>query len=296
MFGAIANGQAASSVLCAANSCHLLLTDVGVDGDVSGITPQQHSHIAVSHKKVAPGSSSFVQGPAMTPQQCEAAMQAGAAAVQQACRGLSEAAHGTSAPFKSQVSGGSMSHSSFVLCIGELGIGNTTAAAAVLAALTGAAPDEVCGRGTGVDDAGLAAKQAAVAAALSINQHHIGNGPLQALQAVGGLELAAMAGAYLEAASQCMPVIVDGFVSGVAALVAARLDHAARQCLFLSHRSAELGTQLLVEQLGGDAPVLDMGMRLGEGTGAVLCLPLLRSAAAVMTDMAALEDVLAGQS
>jgi len=150
-------------------------------------------------------------------------------------------------------------------------------------------------RPPGVDDGGLAAKQAAVSTALVTNQNQISKGPLQTLQAVGGLELAAMAGAYLEAASQRTPIIVDGFVSGVAALVATRMDPRVTQCLFLSHRSAELGTRLLVEQLGGDAPALDMGMRLGEGTGAVLCLPLLRSAAAVMKDMAALKDVLAAQ-
>lgn len=129
-------------------------------------------------------------------------------------------------------------------------------------------------------------------AALSLNQELIQSGPLGALQAVGGLELAAMVGAYLAAAERQVPVIVDGFVSGAAALTAVRHQPDVSQCLFISHQSAEAGTQRLLAELG-QLPVLDMGLRLGEGTGAVLSVPLLRSAAAMVSDMASLEDVLA---
>lgn len=143
----------------------------------------------------------------------------------------------------------------------------------------------------GVDNAGLSAKQQVVAAALTANQQLIQSGPLGALQAVGGLELAAMTGAYIAAAERQMPAIVDGFVSGAAALAAVRQHPEVAQCLFLSHTSAEAGTQRLLAELG-QLPVLDMGLRLGEGTGAVLSLPLLRSAAAMVSDMASLDEVL----
>lgn len=144
----------------------------------------------------------------------------------------------------------------------------------------------------GVDDAGLSAKQQVIAAALAINQPYIQSGPLSALQAVGGLELAAMTGAYLAAARLQVPVIVDGFVSGAAALAAVREQPEVAQCLFLSHSSAEAGTKRLLAEIG-QLPVLDMGLRLGEGTGAVLSVPLLRSAAVMVSNMASLEDVLA---
>jgi nicotinate-nucleotide--dimethylbenzimidazole phosphoribosyltransferase len=140
MFGAIARNQAASSVLCAANDCSLHLVDVGVDGDVTSAHPAS-PHITVHHAKVANGSASFLAGPAMAQQQCEAAMAEGRQAVdrllaEHQAQGADGAAAGEEAP-------------GLVLCIGELGIGNTTSAAALVAALTGAAPEEVCGRGTG---------------------------------------------------------------------------------------------------------------------------------------------------
>lgn len=135
-----------------------------------------------------------------------------------------------------------------------------------------------------------------VTAALAANTDLIASGPLGALQAVGGLELAAIAGAIAEASARGMPVIVDGFVCCAAALAAQRADpdHAPR-CLFLSHASAEKGARLAAEALG-QRPALDMALRLGEGTGALLALPLLRSAAALMRGMAQLGDVLEQQA
>jgi nicotinate-nucleotide--dimethylbenzimidazole phosphoribosyltransferase len=144
-----------------------------------------------------------------------------------------------------------------------------------------------------VDDAGLQAKQAAVAAGLGANADLIASGPLAALAAVGGLELAAMTGAILAAAERNMPTLVDGFVCGAAALAAVRHKPEVARCLFVSHQSAEAGAQRLLQELGCGSAVLQLGMRLGEGTGALLALPLLRSAAAILTDMAALKDVLA---
>lgn len=134
-----------------------------------------------------------------------------------------------------------------------------------------------------------------MAAAVAAHAQLIAQGPLHALQAVGGLELAAMAGAFLEASKRSMPVVVDGFVSGAAALAALMHAPSLQRCLFLSHASAEAGTALLLERLsalGAGAPALHMQLRLGEGTGALLALPLLRSAAAVMSHVASLQDVM----
>jgi NaMN:DMB phosphoribosyltransferase len=288
MFGAIARGQAASSALCAANGADLEIVDVGVDADLApaaGAAPEGTAGgprrpgepegrgpappaARVAHAKVARGSSSFLRGPAMTPGQCRSAMEAGAAAVARACeraaagaRGAEAAAAEGGAPL---AAGAAPAWRGLAVAIGELGIGNTTAASALVAALTGAAPEAVVGRGTGVGDAGLAAKRRAVAAALEANAALIaGGGALGALQAAGGLELAAMAGAFIEAARRRLPAVVDGFVSGAAALAAARIDPSVRGCLFASHRSAEAAAGLVLEELGLAAP-LHMGMRLGE--------------------------------
>ena len=145
----------------------------------------------------------------------------------------------------------------------------------------------------GLDDAGLQLKRDTVAAALAANATALASGePLAALAAVGGLELAAMAGAFLEAGRRGVPCIVDGFISSVAALAAARADPLVAPCLFWSHASAERGAAAAAAAAGG-RPALDMGLRLGEGTGAVLCVPLLRSAAAVLSQMVSLEDAVA---
>ncbi|GBF88556.1 nicotinate-nucleotide-dimethylbenzimidazole phosphoribosyltransferase [Raphidocelis subcapitata] len=258
--------------------------------------------------RVARGSASFLSGPAMTEGECEAAIQAGAAAVARACeRAAAEAAEADAAAAEAAAAAllaagvdddcgtpaAAAPWRGLALGVGELGIGNTTAAAALVAALTGARPAAVVGRGTGVGDAGLAAKTAAVAAALAANAALIKEGgALCALRAVGGLELAAMTGAYLEAGRRRLPVVVDGFISGAAALAAARHDPSILPCLFASHASAEAGAAAVLEALGLRAP-LHMGMRLGEGTGAALALPLLRSAAALMTDVASLAEVMA---
>lgn len=201
-------------------------------------------------------------------------------------------------------------HGCTVVALGEVGIGNTTAAAAVLAALTGAPPVAVVGRGTGVDDAGLAAKAAAIADGLRRHAGVVGaaaTAPRGVLAALGGAEVAALVGAIHEAAHLRVAVLVDGVIVSVAALVAVRLQPAAAGCLFLATRSAEAGHGVCVDALaaaiwgagvppphGAPAAALGMGLRLGEATGALLALPPLRAAAAVYTEMATLEEVLAG--
>lgn len=172
-----------------------------------------------------------------------------------------------------------------VLVGGDMGIANTTAAAALLCAFGGDAPEDVVGRGTGVDDAGLARKAQVIRDALALHRTDPEDG-LGVLAAVGGLEIAALAGLMHGGAAHRIPVIVDGFIAGAAALVAARLVPAVRDFLLLSHLSAERGAARLAALLGGPPPLVDLGLRLGEGTGATLAVPLLRAAVALQNEMA----------
>jgi len=172
---------------------------------------------------------------------------------------------------------------------GDMGIGNTTAAAAVISALTGLDPSAVVGRGTGVDDAGLERKRQAVRRALEVNAGRVAQGPIEALAAVGGLEIAGLTGVILEASSRRIPVVIDGFISGAAALVAARIAPASVQYVIASHRSQELGHAAALTELGLE-PLLDLQLRLGEGTGAVLALFLLDAAVAILNQMATFDQ------
>lgn len=171
-----------------------------------------------------------------------------------------------------------------VVALGEMGIGNTTCAAAMACALLGVEPARVCGRGTGVDDLGLARKIEVVGRMLAANPASRRE-PLAVLAGVGGFELAVLAGVALGAAAERAVVVLDGFISSVAGLVAARLAPALEGYLVASHRSPEPGHALVLEALGLD-PLLDLGMRLGEGSGAALALPLLASARAILVEMA----------
>jgi nicotinate-nucleotide--dimethylbenzimidazole phosphoribosyltransferase len=171
-----------------------------------------------------------------------------------------------------------------LLGTGEMGIGNTTAAAALTAALTGVAPEEVVGRGTGLDDEGVAHKAEVVARALSVNDAETLD-PLGVLAAVGGLEIAALAGLVIGAAECGLAVVSDGFISGAASLAAIRLCPAAREYVIPSHLSVEPGHAVVLDALGLD-PVFDLNMRLGEGTGAALAMAVIDAACAMMSGMA----------
>lgn len=247
-----ARGGAAINVLARANGLEVEVIDVGVNADLSALD-------GIVHAKVRAGSRNMLNEPAMTADECQAAMDIGREAVRRA------AAEGVQA-----------------IGLGEMGIGNTTAAAALLSGLTGAAASETVGRGTGVDDERLAHKRDVVAAAVA---KHATHDPARALAALGGLELAAIAGAALEAPAHGIIVVADGFISTVATLAAVRIDPNIRANLFWAHRSAEQGHGVALDALGA-RPMLDLRCRLGEGTGAALALPLLRSAAAILTEMA----------
>jgi nicotinate-nucleotide--dimethylbenzimidazole phosphoribosyltransferase len=176
-----------------------------------------------------------------------------------------------------------------ILGVGDMGIGNTTCAGALCAALLPADPLRTCGPGTGLDEAGVAHKVAVVRRALAANGLDGGSvDPLETLASVGGLEIAFLTGVILGAASRRVPVLLDGFVTGAAALVAHAIAPAVGGCLIAATRSPEPGHGLVLERLGLE-PLLDLRLRLGEGSGAALALPLVRAAIAIVTDMATFE-------
>jgi nicotinate-nucleotide--dimethylbenzimidazole phosphoribosyltransferase len=202
-------------------------------------------------------TADFTEAPAMTEEELVAALSAGMGAVED---GID------------------------LICLGEMGIGNTTAAAAIALALFGGTAVDWGGRGTGIDDAGLARKRAVVSEATARHQAIVGD-PFAVLRCLGGREIAAMAGAILGARLRRVPVVVDGYVAGAAAaIVAAAAPGAIDHCAF-GHVSAEPGHRRMLDRLGR-TPLLDLGMRLGEGTGAALAAVLIRTAAAVHAGMA----------
>ena len=170
-----------------------------------------------------------------------------------------------------------------LLGFGEMGIGNTTPASALAAVLTGLPPAMVLGRGTGADDACMARKRSAVERALALHSGHIAE-PMDLLARLGGLEIAAMCGFCLGAAAGRRPVLTDGFIATAAAILAVRLAPAAKDYLFAAHGSVEPGHKPLLSLLGHE-PLLELHMRLGEGTGAALAMHLMRAAAAALTGM-----------
>ncbi|HEX6202317.1 MAG TPA: nicotinate-nucleotide--dimethylbenzimidazole phosphoribosyltransferase [Thermoanaerobaculia bacterium] len=232
------------------------VVDVGVDEDFDGLA-------GIVHAKVRRGSRNLAAEPALADGELEAALAVGREAAGRAI------ADGVAA-----------------VALGEMGIGNSTAAAALLSALTGVGPERTAGRGSGVDDATLMHKRGVVARALALHRDRLAD-PRAALAALGGLELAAIAGAALAAAGARRAVVVDGFISTVAVLAAVRIEPAIRPALFFAHRSAEAGHAIALEALAAE-PLLDLGLRLGEGTGAALGLRLLAAAADVLREMAEL--------
>jgi nicotinate-nucleotide--dimethylbenzimidazole phosphoribosyltransferase len=248
-------GGAAVNVLARQSGARVVIADLGV---ATPLPPRPE----LTDRKIAPGSANLARGPAMSRDQALAAIAVGA--------GLVEAA----APD----------------CVGtgEMGIANTTAASALTAALTGADPAAVTGRGTGVDDAGWARKVGVVRAALAVNRPDPRD-PAGVLAALGGFEIAGLVGVILAGAARRAPVVLDGFIATAAALVAVRLQPATAEYLIAGHRSAEPGHRLLLETLGL-APYLDLGMRLGEGTGAALAIALLKAALACLGEMATFKD------
>jgi nicotinate-nucleotide--dimethylbenzimidazole phosphoribosyltransferase len=247
-------GGAAVNVLARQAGAQVVVVDFGVATPLG--TPA-----GLVVRRIAAGTANMAEGPAMTRRQAVAAIEAGAAlAVEAITKGAD------------------------LLGTGEMGIGNTTAASAITAAITGAPAEAVTGYGTGLDEAGRARKVALVRRALEVNGPDPGDG-LDVLGKVGGFEIAGLVGVILAGAAHRIPVVLDGFIAGAAALVADALAPAARHALFASHRSAEPGHALALRHLALE-PYLALDMRLGEGTGAALFVTLARAAAAIHAEMA----------
>ncbi|HEY8371085.1 MAG TPA: nicotinate-nucleotide--dimethylbenzimidazole phosphoribosyltransferase [Thermodesulfobacteriota bacterium] len=260
-------GGAAVNALARAAGAEVVVVDVGVAGDPFGAPGAEVAGPGgrLLCRRVRPGSASLLGGPALTPADVEAALDVGAAL----------AAEAAGAHLR-------------VAAVGDMGIGNTTPAAAVVAALLGLPPERTVGRGTGVDDAGLGRKRAAVAAGLSrLGPRAVD--PLAVLAEVGGLEIAAMAGFLLGAAAARLPVVLDGVVTGAAALAAARLAPAAADGWIAAHRSPEPAHGAVLDALRL-RPLLDLEMRLGEGSGACLGLGLVAAACRMLREMATFEE------
>jgi len=256
---AAARGGTAIGVLARALEAELVVADVGLRGPNTA---------EVRNHRVAEGSADITLGPALTGAQLQRAVEAGHALASE------------------------LATRSDLIVLGEIGIGNTTVAAALLAALTGLPPVAVCGRGTGLDAQGLERKRAVVGAALEANAVDRSN-PLACLQALGGLEFAAMAGAILGAAAAGRPILLDGFATGVVALATCRLQPAARDYLLAGHRSAEPAHDRVLTELGLE-PLLDLRLRLGEATGGALATPLIGLAARLHAEMHTFDDATSG--
>lgn len=249
-------GGAAVSVIARQHGLALTVIDLGVRHDFA-------PRAGLVQAKVAPGTQDASRGPAMSAAQCLQALEAGARVVRE--------------------------RPGNVILLGEMGIGNTSSASLLMARLTGEPLADCVGRGTGLDDAGLARKLAVLTEAL---QAHAGaQAPLDVLAALGGFEIAGMVGAVLQAAAENRVIVVDGFITAAAVLVASRLAPRVLQRCVWAHVSAESGHRRLLDHLGaGDAPLLQLGLRLGEGSGAALAWPLLESACRILREMASFES------
>jgi nicotinate-nucleotide--dimethylbenzimidazole phosphoribosyltransferase len=251
-----AGGGAAINVLARQVDARLVVVDMG--------TRQATGAPGVLDRRIGPGTGNFTAGPAMSRDEAVRALEAGIAlAGELAADGID------------------------LVGLGEMGIGNTTAASALTAAFTGLPPEEVTGRGTGIDDAGWARKVDAIRRALLANRPDPDD-PLGVLARLGGFEIAGLAGVVLGAAARRIPVVVDGFITAAAALVAARLAPPAAEYLVASHRSVEVGHRALLAALGS-RPLLDLDLRLGEGSGAALAMPLVEAALRLLHEMATFE-------
>jgi nicotinate-nucleotide--dimethylbenzimidazole phosphoribosyltransferase len=253
-----ARGGAAINVLARQAGARVVVVDMGV-----AHPPAPRPEIRAS--SLGPGTANFTRGPAMSRAQALQALATGATLADALVRdGVG------------------------LIGIGDMGIANTTASSALAAVFTGAPPEEVTGRGTGVDDATLRRKVDAVRRGLEVNRPDRADA-VDALAKVGGFEIAGLAGVTLGAAAARVPVVVDGFIASVAALAAVRIAPNAAGYLIASHRSVEAGHRLVLQALG-KLPLLDLDMRLGEGTGAALAMTLIDAAIAIAAEMATFES------
>lgn len=251
-------GGAAINALARQAGARVTIVDMGVAADLP-------PHPGLIDRKVAKGTADFTRGPAMTADQAEQALRAGIEVV--------AAEH----------------HAGLDLVgTGDMGIGNTTPSAAIIAALSGLPVNQVTGRGTGVDDKGLSHKVAAIETALRVNRPNPKDA-FDVLCKVGGFEIAGLAGVIIGAASKRVPVVIDGFISGAAAVIAAGLAPEVKPFLIASHRSVEKGHKAMLDLLGL-RPLLDLHMQLGEGTGAAIAFNVVEAAVRALDEMATFDE------
>lgn len=252
-----AAGGAAVNVLAKEAGADVVVVDVGVN--------QVIDHKRVIAKKVRPGTANMTKGPAMTREEALAAIFVGVEVAEEVV------AKGAS-----------------LIATGDMGIGNTSASSAIISILGSIGLEDIVGRGTGVDDEGLDRKLLAIRKAINVNKPQRQD-PLDVLHKVGGLEIAGLSGVILACARRRTPVVIDGFISSAAALLAAKIAPKSVNYMIASHLSAESGHSLALAEVGL-TPMLHMNMRLGEGTGAVIAMNIIHSAAKLMRDMATFEE------
>lgn len=251
-------GGAAINVLARQAGARVTVVDIGVATEIEPLP-------RLIRRKVMCGTRNQAEGPAMTRAEAEQALQVGVDILtEEAARGLD------------------------IVATGDMGIGNTTPSSAIAAALTGLPVARVVGRGTGIDDQGLERKIKVIERALEVNQPDA-NDAMDVLHKVGGLEIAGLAGVMIAAASLGIPVLVDGFISTAAAMIAVGLAPGVRDYLIAAHRSVEIGHQAMLRHLKL-APLLDLDLRLGEGTGAALAFHLVEASTRLLGEMATFDE------
>ena len=250
-------GGAAVNVLARHCGARVIVVDVGVDHDFE---PAEGLEI----RKVARGTKNMAIGPAMTREEAEQAILAGVEMVEKYKEGLD------------------------IIGTGDMGIGNTTPSSAIVSVITGTEPELVTGRGTGIDDASLKVKVAVIKKAIAANRPDPRDA-MDVLAKVGGFEIAAIAGLVLGAALHRIPVVIDGFIATAGALIAAELNPLARGYIIAGHQSVEIGHRKMLEHLE-QRPLLDLNLRLGEGTGAALGISLVEAGVKILMEMATFAD------
>lgn len=253
-------GGAGINALARVAKARVLVVDMGVACEIGEIPPESW----FISKKIAQGTHNMAQGPAMSREQARASLEAGIALALELAPQFD------------------------LLATGDMGIGNTTPSTAILSVLSNLPAAEVTGRGTGLDDQQLLYKTRVIEQAISVNKPDPSD-PLDVLSKLGGFEIGGIAGMILGCAASRKPVLVDGFISTAGALIAKGLSPISLEYMIASHRSAEKGHRLALEQLGLK-PLLDLDLRLGEGTGAALAMPLVEAAARILTEVATFDE------
>ncbi len=254
------NGVAAINAIAKGVGADVYVVDIGVNGDIKEESP------FLIRKKVKKGTQNIVQGPAMTLEEAKKAINVGIE--------LADMAKDMGIE---------------IIATGDMGIGNTTSSAALFCALLGCSPEDIVGKGTGIDDESLMRKIEVVKKALMTNKAFFNN-PINTLSAIGGLEIAGICGLCIGGAKNHLVVLVDGFIASAAALVAIKINQNVKDYMFFSHVSAEKGHRIFFEKIG-ERPILNLDMRLGEGTGAVLAMHIIDAALMVYNEMATFEEV-----